>query len=140
MCRKTCAHVVAQSQFFNIASPLRRRRVKQVRNVRTSLVNTNKAELTSQSQAADFVELERLLFENIEPASVEEAEDILEALASVFSSEVSEARLAAGLLSPKVDEPPLVAGELPDTGARYHILVEQIPAVVFMAFLNKSSP
>lgn len=89
------------------------------------------------TKKADFVELERFLFENIEPASVEEAENILEALASVFSTEVSEAQLAAGLLSPKVGEPQLVAGELPDTEARYHILVEQIPAVVFMAFLNK---
>jgi PAS domain-containing protein len=89
------------------------------------------------TKKADFVELERFLVENIEPASVEEAENILEALASVFSSEVSEDGLAAGLLSPKVGEPKIVAGELPDTEARYHILVEQIPAVVFMAFLNK---
>jgi PAS domain S-box-containing protein len=91
----------------------------------------------SGTKKADFVELERFFFENIEPASVEEAENILEALASVFSSEVSEVQLAAGLLSPKVGEPKIVGEELPDTEARYHILVEQIPAVVFMAFLNK---
>ncbi len=89
------------------------------------------------TKKADFVALEKFLIENIEPASVEEAENILEALAGVFSTEFSEAQLAAGLLSPKVGEPKVVVGELPDTEARYHILVEQIPAVVFMAFLNK---
>ena len=90
-----------------------------------------------ETKKTDFVELERLLFENIEPASVEEAENILAALAGVFSSEISEAQLAAGLLSPQVGEPKAGAEALPDAEARYHILVEQIPAVVFMAFLNK---
>jgi PAS domain S-box-containing protein len=89
------------------------------------------------TKKTDFGELERFLFENIEPASSEEAEDILEALASAFFSADSDTPTAARLQSPERGAKRLVAGELPDREARYHILVEQIPAVVFMAFLDK---
>ena len=37
------------------------------------------------TKKADLVELERFLFGNIEPASVEEAENILEELVNAFS-------------------------------------------------------
>ncbi len=93
----------------------------------------------AETKPVDFGDLEKFLFEKIEPSSVEEAEEILEALASVFTSGDSDALLAAALQNTQAGTTTtrLIAGEMPDTEARYHILVEQIPAVVFMAFLNK---
>lgn len=56
-----------------------------------------------------------------------EAEDLLKELANVFYFTVSTPQAKAGA----------VAEELPDVEAGYRTLVEQIPAVVFMAFLDK---
>lgn len=69
--------------------------------------------------------------------SLLEAERALTELASVFfpADEAIE-QLSRGLLA-KWKSQPHDDGEIPDIGSRYRILVEQIPAVVFMAFLDK---
>jgi PAS domain S-box-containing protein len=62
------------------------------------------------------------------PAELREAENDLAQLASVFFS----SEIFSGLLSQKADE-----NELPTVTDTYRILVEQIPAVVFIAFFDK---
>lgn len=71
------------------------------------------------------------------PESVLEAERALTELASVFfpTDDVIE-QLSRGLLAEWKSRPADDA-EAPDIVSRYRILVEQIPAVVFMAFLDK---
>ncbi|HVF92044.1 MAG TPA: PAS domain S-box protein [Blastocatellia bacterium] len=78
-----------------------------------------------------------LNLENILPEGLMEAEEILTRLADVFFPSHSgggrtSVRLAGG---PEGGSPLDI--ELPDAEARYRTLVEQIPAVVFMAFLDK---
>jgi PAS domain S-box-containing protein len=70
---------------------------------------------------------------NAEPVSLTQAEAILNELASVFSP------ADAATQQPASDskQAPLNATELPSVEARYRTLLEQIPAVVFMAFLDK---
>src|ERR1044072_2690054 len=67
-----------------------------------------------------------------------DAERALTELASVFfpADDVIE-QLSRGLLSEWKSRPAAVDAEVPDVVSRYRILVEQIPAVVFMAFLDK---
>jgi PAS domain S-box-containing protein len=71
--------------------------------------------------------------ENAEPVSLTQAEAILNGLAGVFSSTDS------AIQQPASDskKAPVNATELPTLEARYRTLLEQIPAVVFMAFLDK---
>ncbi|HEV7893078.1 MAG TPA: PAS domain S-box protein [Pyrinomonadaceae bacterium] len=71
------------------------------------------------------------------PESVLDAERALTKLASVFfpAADVIE-QLSRGILSDWKSRPAADA-EVPDVVSRYRILVEQIPAVVFMAFLDK---
>lgn len=91
-----------------------------------------------ETKKSDFGDLEKFLFKNIEPSSPQEAEEILEALASVFLSVDFDAAAENGASSRKAVGTRLAAvAEMPDTEARYHVLLEQIPAVVFMAFLDK---
>jgi PAS domain S-box-containing protein len=71
--------------------------------------------------------------ENAEPVSLTQAEAILNELASVFSS-ADPATLQPASDSEKA---PVNATELPTVEARYRTLLEQLPAVVFMAFLDK---
>lgn len=71
------------------------------------------------------------------PQNLLDAERALNELAGVFfpTGEVIEQlahELLAGWKSPSSAD-----AEIPDVGSRYRILVEQIPAVVFMAFLDK---
>ena len=81
------------------------------------------------------VESEEPSFEDEPAVSLAEAEGILTALASVY--------ILANAAAPAVDSgekqqsETIEATESPDLEARYRILVEQIPAVVFMAFLDK---
>ena len=66
-------------------------------------------------------------FESDPPIDMREAEEILDGLAKVF------------FLSPSTTPPAAVAveaAELPDLEARFRTLVEQIPAVIFMASLD----
>ncbi len=71
------------------------------------------------------------------PDSLREAERALTQLASVFfPADADIEQLAAGFIDNwKVK--PTVEAEWPDVVSRYRILVEQIPAVVFMAFLDQ---
>jgi PAS domain S-box-containing protein len=70
------------------------------------------------------------------PANLLEAESVLANLASVFfpSEFVAEQMLRSltGKIKPVQDDE-----QLPDLSSRYRILVEQIPAIVFMAFLDR---
>lgn len=74
------------------------------------------------------------------PESLQEAERALTELASVFfPTDDLIAQLSRGILSEWKSRPAADAevAEVPDVVSRYRILVEQIPAVVFMAFLDK---
>ena len=65
-----------------------------------------------------------------------QAEEVLLGLASVFSRHLeSGTRLFA--LSPQALDSAISEGQLPNVEARYRALVEQIPAVVFMAYLDR---
>jgi PAS domain S-box-containing protein len=66
------------------------------------------------------------------PLSWTEAENTLLELAAAFPLVNSLARPKSGLLNNQAGDP-----TLPEVDARYRTLVEQIPAVVFMAFLDK---
>jgi PAS domain S-box-containing protein len=81
---------------------------------------------TSANEAASFAEEE--------PLSWTDAENTLLELAAAFPliTSISERVAAATIESGK---PTIVA--LPEVDARYRTLVEQIPAVVFMAYLDK---
>ena len=65
------------------------------------------------------------------PLSPQEAESIIQGLASVFF-EASSKPVKNGGGEIQEDHRPL-----PDIEARYHTLVEQVPAVVFMIFLDR---
>ncbi|HET8674676.1 MAG TPA: PAS domain-containing protein, partial [Blastocatellia bacterium] len=69
--------------------------------------------------------------------TVMEAETVLSGLASVFSPVDSSIQEAANAFIEKRNRSTIRAAELPNAIARYRTLVEQIPAVVFMAFLDK---
>lgn len=71
------------------------------------------------------------------PDHLREAKDVLAELASVFFPIESEARSQSQELMEGRKPPHGLAEEAPDLASRYRILVEQIPAVVFMAFLDK---
>lgn len=64
------------------------------------------------------------------PAELLEAENVLSQLASVFSTNLSEEKKFPAISKDKID--------LPSVTDVYKILVEQIPAVVFIAFFDKS--
>jgi PAS domain S-box-containing protein len=65
-----------------------------------------------------------------------QAEEVLLGLAKVFSRHLeSGTRLFA--LSPQALDTAINEGQLPNVEARYRALVEQIPAVVFMAYLDR---
>jgi PAS domain S-box-containing protein len=71
------------------------------------------------------------------PESLLEAERALAQLAGVFyPTDVPVEQLSRGF-SAKWKSQPTADAEWPDVGSRYQILVEQIPAVVFMAFLDQ---
>ena len=84
-------------------------------------------------KSADTSKGEGPSFENAEPVSLTQAEAILNGLASVFSSADS----ATEQFARDSKKAPINATELPAVEARYRTLLEQIPAVVFMAFLDK---
>lgn len=65
------------------------------------------------------------------PTELEQAEDVLLNLASVFFQPASIPRADAAL------NVPLEINAEPNVAARYQTLVEQIPAVVFMAYLDR---
>src|ERR1051325_5287916 len=63
-----------------------------------------------------------------------EAENVLTGLAGLFAGSAAPTDLAAVFLGAAE---PRRSGELPNVEARYRALVEQIPAVIFMAFLDR---
>lgn len=75
--------------------------------------------------------------EQAESVLLREASHTLEGLASVFHSVDPAFLQAATEFIEKSGKLKLTATESPDVAARYQILVEQIPAVVFLAFLDK---
>jgi PAS domain S-box-containing protein len=66
-----------------------------------------------------------------------EAENVLGGLASIFLTSDQVLLQAASEFVENRDRLKLITTESPDVEARYKILVEQIPAVVFLAFLDK---
>jgi PAS domain S-box-containing protein len=83
-----------------------------------------------------MAEVEKKSSRNPAPMDPSEAESIIKNLAGVFESNPAAQELAAGFIE--------YAGgirmrhdHLPDLDARYRTLVEQIPAVIFMAFLDR---
>ncbi len=80
---------------------------------------------------------EKQPFEDAQAISLTDAETILGGLASVFFPPDSLAQETAGGLTERRKRGVIQAAELPNAVARYKTLVEQIPAVVFMAFLDK---
>jgi PAS domain S-box-containing protein len=69
--------------------------------------------------------------------SLSEAENVLLELASVFFPADAAAQQSSGGLIEKQRGSTIRAAELPNAVARYRTLIEQIPAVVFMAFLDR---
>ena len=74
-----------------------------------------------------------------EPAlSPEDAESILSGLASTYLHDKDVGSLGAvHHFFERVDQQPAFEGQLPNLEAKYRALVEQIPAVVFMAYLDR---
>ena len=71
------------------------------------------------------------------PESLLAAESALAQLASVFFPADETVKLLTGDLVTRWKAMPTADAEWPDVVSRYRILVEQIPAVVFMAFLDQ---
>lgn len=75
--------------------------------------------------------------ENPDASGLLQAEAILTELASIFFPFDSSVQESAGESVEKRKRATIQAAELPNAVARYRTLIEQIPAVVFMAFLDK---
>jgi PAS domain S-box-containing protein len=74
----------------------------------------------------------------VEPEmSSSEAEEILQRLAGIFSGQHNPPTARRVIYPPKSDAGWSSGPELPNLEARYRALVEQIPAVVFMAYLDR---
>lgn len=71
--------------------------------------------------------------------SLENAESILSELASTYSKDkdISSALGAVHHLFERLDARPISEAQLPNLEAKYRALVEQLPAVVFMAYLDR---
>lgn len=85
----------------------------------------------------DTIENERQLFEDDDADNVVEAEAILNKLASVFFPSNSAALQPASNPIEKQQKEPRKVGDSVNLEAGYRTLVEQIHAVVFMAYLDK---
>jgi PAS domain S-box-containing protein len=82
-------------------------------------------------------EWRKVNFEEALPANLLEAEDVLTALASVFFPPDDATRAATQEWFNESIHTTSKEKELPDVKDRYRILVDQIPAVVFMAYLDR---
>ncbi len=76
-------------------------------------------------------------FDSAPPISLAEAEALLNGLANIFSPADFPTGQPPGELIEKRKKATIQAAELPNAVAKYRTLIEQIPAVVFMAFLDK---
>lgn len=82
-------------------------------------------------------ELEMPLSEQAQLVILREAENVLGGLANVFLTADDSLLQAASRFIDSHARLRLITSDSPDVEARYKILVEQIPAVVFLAFLDK---
>ena len=71
------------------------------------------------------------------PLSPSEAEAILSELASTYSKDLVGSLGAFHHFFERLDEKPVSEQQLPNLEAKYRALVEQLPAVVFMAYLDR---
>jgi PAS domain S-box-containing protein len=69
--------------------------------------------------------------------SAAQAEEILQELAGVFSRRIDAGTHLFALTPQDISDAALKDGQFPNLEARYRALVEQIPAVVFMAYLDR---
>jgi PAS domain S-box-containing protein len=71
--------------------------------------------------------------------SPEDAESILNGLASTYlkDADIESALGAVHHFFERLDQPPISDAQVPNLEAKYRALVEQIPAVVFMAYLDR---
>jgi PAS domain S-box-containing protein len=69
--------------------------------------------------------------------SAEQAESILAELAGTYSGNIAESLGALHTIVKRLDEIPPGESQLPHLEAKYRALVEQLPAVVFMAYLDR---
>ena len=69
--------------------------------------------------------------------SVEQAEAILAGLADTYAGEDSQSRNILHHLFERIEQSPAADGSLPNLEAKYRALLEQLPAVVFMAYLDR---
>lgn len=70
--------------------------------------------------------------------SLSDAESILEGLASAYSQDgIAGSPGALHHFFERLDQQPLSEAQLPNLEAKYRALVEQLPAVVFMAYLDR---
>ena len=67
----------------------------------------------------------------------EDAEAILAELAGAYSTDVATSLGPLHHFFERLDEKPVSAEQLPNVEAKYRALVEQLPAVVFMAYLDR---
>ena len=66
-----------------------------------------------------------------------EAEAILTGLAGTYSKDMAGALGALHHFFDRLDQSPIPEAQLPNLEAKYRALVEQLPAVVFMAYLDR---
>jgi PAS domain S-box-containing protein len=71
------------------------------------------------------------------PLTPSDAEAILTELASTYSKDAVGSLGALHHFFERLDEKPLEEAQLPNLEAKYRALVEQLPAVVFMAYLDR---
>ncbi len=71
------------------------------------------------------------------PLTPSDAEAILTELAGTYSKDVVGSLGALHHFFERLDEKPLEEAQLPNVEAKYRALVEQLPAVVFMAYLDR---
>ena len=80
---------------------------------------------------------EPFISEDAEPSSLKEAMGILEELAMVFFQEDPEFQTTGGYPDKSKSDPAIPKVQSNDFETMYRILAEQIPAVVFLAYLDK---
>ena len=71
------------------------------------------------------------------PLSPSDAEAILSELASTYAKDMPNSPGAFHHFVERLDEKPVSEQQLPNVEAKYRALVEQLPAVVFMAYLDR---
>jgi two-component system, cell cycle sensor histidine kinase and response regulator CckA len=81
--------------------------------------------------------LEPFVSEDAEPSSLKEAMGILEELAMVFFQENLKFQTTGGYRDKRKSDPAIPKAQSNNFETMYRILAEQIPAVVFLAYLDK---